>query len=116
MKKPTGVDTLNSLGLLVVALALASCAAPGKKAPPGPAANSFRVVLAGEPAALERLERVARDCRLTGIERKKGPDKWLSFDTPARAPRPGDPFKCFIDWTMAHPETRYVFVGDAPPE
>ena len=85
-----------------------------RKAPGRAAAAGFRPILAGEPAALDRLEKAARDCGLKGI-RREGPDGWLSFDTPARAPRRGDPFSCFMKWTQEHPETDWGFVGNEAP-
>ena len=97
---------------LIALLALSSCAGPER--PRGAAAEGFRPILAGEPEALDTLEKVARKCRLKGI-RREGPQRWLSFDTPARAPRRGDPFRCFMKWTQEHPETPYGFVGNEAP-
>jgi hypothetical protein len=100
--------------LLATAIGLAGCAGPEKAPPSGASRAGFRTLIAGEPAALDRLEKAARGCRLQGIRRDRSPEQRLSFDTPAGEPRPGDPFACFIDWTKAHPETSYVFVGNAP--
>ena len=101
---------------MLATLGLASCAGPEKAAPRGAAAAGFRPLIAGESADLDRLEKVARDCGLTDIRREKVPGKWLSFHTPARAPRRGDPFRCFLKWTQKHPETPYRFVGNEAPE
>jgi hypothetical protein len=100
----------------MAAALLASCAGPEKAAPRGPAAAAgFRPVISGDPAALDRLEKVARNCGLKGI-RRDGAERWLSFDTPAHAPRRGDPFRCFMKWTLEHPETQWGFVGNEARE
>jgi hypothetical protein len=99
------------IGIAMAAALLTSCAGPEKAPPRGAAPAGFRSIITSDPASLDRLEKVARDCRLKGV-RREGRVRLLSFDTPAREPRRGDPFRCFLKWTQAHPETPYQFVGN----
>lgn len=113
-----GISRMKGFAGLVLAAAafgLASCAGQEKAGRPTAAQAGFRTLIAGEAAALDRLEKAARGCRLKGVRRERSPER-LSFDTPAGEPRPGDPFHCFIEWTKRHPETAYQFVGNAPRE
>ena len=104
------------MNLILALLAFVSAGAPSAAAPP--TAAPTRMIVAGPPAGIAKMEKAARKCGLIDIERQSRPggEDWLVIrGVPADIPD-DHPVMCAMVWVSEHPKLDLYFLGSAPAE